>query len=507
MTDRPVMLELKKLKKYFPVKRGLAIHALEDISFRIYEGEKFGVVGESGCGKSTLGRTILQLYPPTSGACIYHGKTLEEVSPKYVKREIAELLNYQKRARVFYQKSLEVEEHIAKLDKEKDASTIAALQSRAKELRKDASRQLREGSRTVGSLILSEKLPEIAELFSLSEQESERAHAGILELAKLEAEELEERASHVASDEIVRKIGECRAFIGEHIKKSQGYREKAFEYRGKHILPITGRCLDPAYQAKLDHNYERGINLGKLTGEEMRALRRDMQIVFQDPFASLSPRMPIGEIIGEAVREHKIVERAAYQAYIDRVMLSCGLQPEQKNRYPHEFSGGQRQRIGIARALAVQPEFIVCDEPVSALDVSIQAQIINMLEKLQHDMGLTYLFIAHDLAVVKHISQRIGVMYLGKIVEITETKELHSHPIHPYTRALLSAIPAFDPKINRARKRIILEGEIPNALTPPKGCVFSTRCPYAKEICSQQAPELKDVTAGHKVACHFASDF
>ena len=245
-----------------------------------------------------------------------------------------------------------------------------------------------------------------------------------------------------------------------------------------------------------------------ITKVHMQPYRRKMQYIFQDPYASLNPRMTVGDIVGEPIDIHHLAEgKADRKDRIAQLLDQVGLNSEQATRYPHEFSGGQRQRIGIARALAVQPEFIVCDEPVSALDVSIQAQIINMLEKLQREMWLTYLFIAHDLAVVKHISQRIGVMYLGKIVEITDTKELHAHPIHPYTRALLSAIPAFDPKINRARKRIILEGEIPNPLTPPKGCVFSTRCPYAKEICSQQTPELKDVSAGHKVACHFANEF
>ena len=244
-----------------------------------------------------------------------------------------------------------------------------------------------------------------------------------------------------------------------------------------------------------------------ITKVNMQPYRRKMQYIFQDPYASLNPRMTVGDIVAEPIDIHHLAHNSnERKELIARLLDQVGLNSEQATRYPHEFSGGQRQRIGIARALAVEPEFIVCDEPVSALDVSIQAQIINMLEKLQRDMGLTYLFIAHDLAVVKHISQRIAVMYLGKIVEVTDTKELHAHPLHPYTRALLSAIPAFDPKINRERKRIILQGEIPNPLNPPKGCVFSTRCPYAKDICREQGPVLKEVGSGHHVACHFAGE-
>ena len=244
-----------------------------------------------------------------------------------------------------------------------------------------------------------------------------------------------------------------------------------------------------------------------ITRVPMQSYRRKMQYIFQDPYASLNPRMTVGDIVGEAIDIHGLASnKAERKERIANLLDQVGLNSEQATRYPHEFSGGQRQRIGIARALAVEPEFIVCDEPVSALDVSIQAQIINMLERLQHDMGLTYLFIAHDLAVVKHISKRIGVMYLGKIVELTDTKELHANPAHPYTRALLSAIPSVDPKVNRARKRIILEGEIPNPLNPPKGCVFSTRCPYAKEICTQEAPKFTQLSPGHHVACHFAGE-
>ena len=250
------------------------------------------------------------------------------------------------------------------------------------------------------------------------------------------------------------------------------------------------------------------IYAGKdITKVPIQPYRRKMQYIFQDPYASLNPRMTVGDIVGEPIDIHNLASnKAERRERINSLLEQVGLNSEQATRYPHEFSGGQRQRIGIARALAVEPEFIVCDEPVSALDVSIQAQIINMLEKLQQDMRLTYLFIAHDLAVVKHISQRIGVMYLGKFVELTETRELQARPMHPYTRALLSAIPAFDPQVNRSKKRIILEGEIPNPLTPPKGCVFSTRCPYAKEICREQTPVLKEMSSGHQVACHFAGE-
>lgn len=264
----------------------------------------------------------------------------------------------------------------------------------------------------------------------------------------------------------------------------------------------AGRTLLRLYEPTGGSIFYDGKDITKVS---MKPYRRKMQYIFQDPYASLNPRMTVGDIVGEPIDIHKLVSSKAERTErIARLLDQVGLNSEQATRYPHEFSGGQRQRIGIARALAVEPEFIVCDEPVSALDVSIQAQIINMLEKLQQDMGLTYLFIAHDLAVVKHISQRIGVMYLGKIVELTDTKELHAHPIHPYTRALLSAIPAFDPKVNRARKRIILEGEIPNPLTPPKGCVFSTRCPYAQDVCREQGPTLTELSTGHHVACHFA---
>lgn len=236
---------------------------------------------------------------------------------------------------------------------------------------------------------------------------------------------------------------------------------------------------------------------------KMLPYRKRMQIVFQDPYASLDPRMTVGEIVGEAIDTHRLAsnKKERYDIIIE-MLQRVGLNSEHANRYPHEFSGGQRQRIGIARALAVRPEFIVCDEPISALDVSIQAQVINMFEELQQDLGLTYLFIAHDLSVVKHISNRIGVMYLGRIVEMADSYELTTHPLHPYTQSLISAIPIADPRLARQRQRIILEGDVPSPINPPSGCSFRTRCPYADGRCAQSVPQWQEVGKDHFCACH-----
>lgn len=243
-----------------------------------------------------------------------------------------------------------------------------------------------------------------------------------------------------------------------------------------------------------------GKDVNALDKKEMRSMRTKMQIIFQDPYSSLSPRLPIGEIIGEAVREHGLVPKDEFDAYVTRVMKDCGLQEYHKDRYPHEFSGGQRQRICIARALALNPEFIVCDEPVSALDVSIQAQIINLLRDLQRTRNLTYLFISHDLSVVEHISDTIGVMYLGGLVETGLTEDIFSSPLHPYTKALFSAIPMPDPDIKK--ERILLEGDIPSPANPPSGCKFHTRCKECMGICEKEDPKPRDMGNGHVVKCH-----
>ncbi len=351
------LLEVTNLKKYFPVKgvKGPGVQAVENVSFFIRKGETLGLVGESGCGKTTLGRTILQLYRPTSGKIVYDGKVIFE-------------------------------------GKDPFPTTLVDVKDKN------------------GKVIGQEP----------------------------------------------------------RVVKTKVPRPKTVD-----MLPY----------------------------------RRKMQIIFQDPSASLDPRMTVGEIIGEALDIHKLYENKADRAeQIKSLLDHVGLNTEHANRYPHEFSGGQQQRVGIARALAVKPEFIVCDEPISALDVSIQSQIVNMLEDMQEKQGLTYLFIAHDLSVVRHISDRIGVMYLGTMVELGESYELNRNPLHPYTQTLLSAVPVPDPKLSKSRQRIVLEGDIPSPMNPPTGCRFHTRCPYATERCKQEVPAFREYEPNHWAACHLLED-
>ena len=302
---------------------------------------------------------------------------------------------------------------------------------------------------------------------------------------------------------IQRKVADVRAVDGLsfHVDKQETLGLVGESGCGK---STTGRAILQLYRPTAGSVKFDGTELTELKGTELRRFRRKMQMIFQDPFSSLNPRMSVSQIIGEPMAIHGLYKGQERRDRIEYIMNAVGLNPLFAKRYPHEFSGGQRQRIGIARALAVEPDFIVADEPVSALDVSIQAQIINLMEDLQSEFDLTYLFIAHDLAVVRHISDRVAVMYLGKMMELSESNELYVTPLHPYTKALLSAVPITDPELERTRERIVLEGDVPSPLRPPPGCVFHTRCPIAEDICRNELPEWREVIPAHWVACHLA---
>ena len=298
-----------------------------------------------------------------------------------------------------------------------------------------------------------------------------------------------------------RKVGDVKAVdgISFYIKKGETLGLVGESGCGK---TTTGRCILQLYKITSGKVFFGGRELTKIKGNELRSMRKNMQLIFQDPYASLDPRMNAGGLVGEPMLVHKLVKGAEYKEQVAELFRLVQLEPFMVDRYPHEFSGGQRQRLGIARALSTRPELIICDEPVSALDVSIQTQIITLLLRLREEMNLTYLFIAHDLSVVRHISDRVAVMYLGKIVEITNSDELYDNPLHPYTQALLSSVPIPNPTVDRQRKRILLTGDVPSPINPPPGCNFHPRCHMAIDICKEQTPEGRDIGGEHWVACH-----
>ena len=532
------LIETRKLKKYFPLKRNsflsrnqLFVRAVEDLSMYIYKGETLGLVGESGCGKSTLGRSILQLFPLTSGTSIYYGRTIEDFNPKYVVKEIRKLPKRQEKASHYYNKSVAIDNEVEGLKEQlKDLQTseenkktieslnekIVKLEAQSKKLKKSASRELREGSTTAGSLILETDIVEISQKMLVVEsilnqiREKNEHIAREKRIINIKTKLLERQKDNAlgaeiskedinSSEKAIKTQQDAITVLRVELAKAQ---KEVKSYLGKEPLPITERALDKSYQKKLDGNKETGINLSRLTKEEMRTLRLEMQIIFQDPYSSLDPRMTVGQIIEEAVVEHGMIKKGTpeLEEYVLETMFKCGLDRYMIHRYPHQFSGGQRQRIGIARALALKPKFIVADEAVSALDVSIQSQIINLLVELKEASGLTYLFISHDLSVIRHISDRIGVMYLGQMVELGDSEEIYKDPLHPYTKALLSAIPTTE-KVQSAR--ILLKGDIPSNIFPPSGCKFRTRCPIATEHCAKEVPEYREILPGHFVACHY----
>ncbi len=305
---------------------------------------------------------------------------------------------------------------------------------------------------------------------------------------------------------IQRQIGAVRAVDGISFDVHQGETLGLVGESGCG-KSTTGRTVLQLYRPTSGTVNFDGVNLVELKGEALRKMRRKMQMIFQDPYASLNPRMTVSEIIGEPLVVHHVANGKEVEQRVEHLLEVVGLNPAFANRFPHEFSGGQRQRIGVARALALQPSFIVCDEPISALDVSIQAQVVNLLEELQDQFNLTYLFIAHDLSMVRHISDRVAVMYLGVIVELASRDEIYHSPLHPYTQALLSAVPIPDPFAEAQRKRVILEGDVPSPTNPPSGCRFRTRCPIAQAACAESRPEFRELKPSHFVACHFADQF
>lgn len=495
MAEKKILLRIENLKQYFPVgkksigKEQLYVRANDGISLDIYEGETLGLVGESGCGKSTFGRTILQLYHQTAGRTMYYGNSLDDQAPKYV-YDI--LRNLSKKKEESLQLQEKAKNMLAEASKISDAAEKAKAMEKANQVKKDGTDLEKDIIDLIGGFYLLEnqQLDEIGPLYQAEFQALQERRAYVKKLDTLKKKE----AASSGNSSRQAKIKELEAKIKEADKKVELESKKLNDYRAKYKNK-------PKF-AEYEQEKRNGINLAKLTEKEMQTLRSDLQLIFQDPYSSLNPRMTVGQIIGEGVQAHNIFDKkdGHTQDYIMQVMEKCGLASYFIHRYPHQFSGGQRQRIGIARSLAVKPKFVVCDEAVSALDVSIQSQIINLLLDLKQEENLTYLFISHDLSVIKYISDRIGVMYLGTMVELSETDELFAHPAHPYTEALLSAIPTTE--VNRKKETIILQGDIPSPIKPPTGCKFHTRCNYCTDICKQITPELEEVSPGHFVACH-----
>ncbi len=479
MNDKKVLISVSEMKKHFPIKKTklfqkekLSVKANDGITLDIYEGETVGLVGESGCGKSTFGRVLLQLYPQTSGRTMYYGRTLEELNPKYIEDDIK---NVKKDIELYHKVEAERIKIQAEYDKNPEDYT---LMNNLQEATKKATELLYDITNIIGGFFIAKDIDKIADLF-LGEYKAKR-EAYKLNLSAEKANKEDDKKN---------KLQAAAAKLKE-----------ADEYRAK-IDKLKESYKGNAEFEKYEENLDNGINLAKLDYPEMRLLRRDLQIVFQDPYSSLNPRMTVGQIIGEGLLAHGFFKKndADMQDYVMKVMEDCGLSGYMLHRYPHQFSGGQRQRIGIARALALKPKFVVCDEAVSALDVSIQSQVINLLMDLKEKEDLTYLFISHDLSVVKYISDRIGVMYLGNLVELCDSEEMFKNPLHPYTEALMSAIPTTDEVQSEA---ILLEGDIPSPIRPPKGCKFHTRCPKCMDICKQVTPEFIEYEKDHFVACH-----
>lgn len=506
--SKKVLLHIDNLKQYFPIKKGtdsngerLYVKANDGISLDIYQGETIGLVGESGCGKSTFGRSLLQLYKQTDGRTIYYGRDIDEIAPKYVEEILKNLVSKKKTL-------IEYEKEEKKLKEQYDSLTNADEKKLHSEKLKQAQKRARDLFldivELIGGFYILDDLTEVSERL-LKEYKASVEFRSLNEKLNdltndLEAKKtlLKEKSKTVNDSSSAKKL---QSKI-DLLKQTMAGKEKELQGLRDDIYNLMKKYKDKPEFAKYEAYRDKGINLSQLDENEMRLLRKDLQLIFQDPYSSLNPRMTVGQIISEGLLAHNYFHQKdeRLQEYTMQVMEKCGLAQYFIHRYPHQFSGGQRQRIGIARSLALKPKFVVCDEAVSALDVSIQSQIINLLLDLKEEENLTYLFISHDLSVIKYISDRVGVMYLGNLVELAPTKKLYDSPAHPYTEALLSAIPTTD--VDERKESIILEGDIPSPIRPPKGCKFHTRCRYCTDICKEVEPAFEEISDGHFVACH-----
>ena len=508
MENKKVLMKITDLKQYFPVGKSktVFVKANDGITLDIYEGETLGLVGESGCGKSTLGRTLLQLYRQTDGKTMYYGASIDDLAPKYVKDSITHLDQHRKELR-------KLEEKRDRLQAEYDAAeekTKFHLHGELSAAKKKANDAYLNIVNIIGGFITVDDLADVEKIFTERYRACLKLKQHLEEMKPIKLDYDEEAYVFAKYEPGQRGYARHEAKTARLKKKVDACQERIDAARVK-IKEIDARIdhMRAAYSnnaefQKHEANRDEGIDLARLTYPEVRILRSQMQYIFQDPYSSLNPRMTVASIIGEGLLAHKYYKKIneRMQEEILKVMDDCGLAPYFLHRYPHQFSGGQRQRIGIARSLAVRPKFVVCDEAVSALDVSIQSQIINLLQDLKEQQNLTYLFITHDLSVVKYISDRIGVMYLGNMVELASSDELFAYQLHPYTEALLESIPTTEEK----KELVVLEGDIPSPVNPPKGCKFHTRCKYCTEICSHVVPEWRELRPNHFVACHHADE-
>lgn len=500
------LLRISNLKQYFPLKtKGKFVKANDGITLDIYEGETLGLVGESGCGKSTLGRTLLQLYRQTDGRTMYYGRSLDDMAPKYVGETIRTL-----EKRRIQLKSLEAKcDTVSKeYDAMEEGKAKYAKFNELEQARKESNDAFLDMANLIGGFMTVDSLQPVSQAFlKLYNASSKLCEANSrmedIVLDRDDAKFTVEKAQKAgkSTDALQSKLSKHNQSVAKQRTQIDQIKAELAQARVE-IEKMREPYKNDAKFQEYEKYRDTGVDLARLEYEEIRHLRKDLQMIFQDPYSSLNPRMTVGQIVSEGMLAHKFFKRSdeRLQEAIIKTMEDAGLASYFIHRFPHQFSGGQRQRIGIARSLAVKPKFVVCDEAVSALDVSIQSQIINLLKDLKEQQNLTYLFITHDLSVVKYISDRIGVMYLGNIVELAQSQELFDNPRHPYTEALMSAIPTTD--MDSDRQMQMLEGDIPSPVDPPKGCKFHTRCKYCTEICEHMIPQLIEVSPKHFVACH-----